>query len=58
MKNSLRNKVVTGMLAALFAANNPFYIVNIEKGYKADYDLCDKISRLYYGMLDHLLSNT
>ncbi|MDF2868776.1 MAG: hypothetical protein K0R05_351 [Anaerocolumna sp.] len=35
-----------------FAASNPFYIINIEKGYKADYGLCGKISRLYYSMLD------
>lgn len=36
-----------------FAASNPFYIINIEKGYKADYELCDKINQLYYSMLDN-----
>ncbi len=36
-----------------FAASNPFYIINIEKGYKADYDLCDKINQLYFSMLDN-----
>lgn len=36
-----------------FAASNPFYIINIEKGYKADYELCDKINQLYFNMLDN-----
>lgn len=36
-----------------FAASNPFYIINIEKGYKADYELCEKISQLYFSMLDN-----
>lgn len=36
-----------------FAASNPFYIINIEKGYKADYELCDKINQLYFSMLDN-----
>ena len=36
-----------------FAACNPFYIINIEKGYKADYELCDKINQLYFSMLDN-----